>query len=67
MKRWNRGRRKRGRRKKVEHSIGVLKRVFGFTKVPYRGWAKTCTGSWWPAPWASVFMAPQTPAARARG
>src|SRR5262249_33040037 len=27
-------------RAKVEHSIGVVKRVFGFTKVRYRGLAK---------------------------
>src|SRR5207245_7722781 len=27
-------------RAKVEHSIGVIKRVFGFTKVRYRGLAK---------------------------
>ena len=27
-------------RSKVEHSIGVIKRVFGFTKVRYRGLAK---------------------------
>jgi transposase, IS5 family len=27
-------------RARVEHSIGVIKRVFGFTKVRYRGLAK---------------------------
>jgi transposase, IS5 family len=27
-------------RAKVEHGIGVIKRVFGFTKVRYRGLAK---------------------------
>ena len=27
-------------RVRVEHSIGVIKRVFGFTKVCYRGLAK---------------------------
>ena len=27
-------------RAKVEHSIGVVKRVFGFAKVRYRGLAK---------------------------
>jgi IS5 family transposase len=27
-------------RAKVEHSIGVIKRVFGFVKVRYRGLAK---------------------------
>ena len=30
----------RGSRAKVEHGIGVIKRVFGFTKVRYRGLAK---------------------------
>lgn len=38
-------------RAKVEHPIGVIKRVFGFTKVCYRGLAKTGIGSWSPAPW----------------
>ena len=27
-------------RAKVEHSIGVIKRIFGFTKVRYRGLKK---------------------------
>jgi transposase, IS5 family len=27
-------------RAKVEHSIGVIKRIFGFNKVRYRGLAK---------------------------
>jgi IS5 family transposase len=27
-------------RAKVEHTIGVIKRVFGFQKEPYRGLAK---------------------------
>jgi IS5 family transposase len=27
-------------RAKVEHPIGVIKRIFGFTKVRYRGLAK---------------------------
>ena len=31
---------KSGVRAKVEHSIGVIKRVFGFVKVRYRGLAK---------------------------
>ena len=30
-------------RAKVEHSIGVIKRVFGFAKVRYRGLKKTPT------------------------
>lgn len=29
-----------GLRAKVEHSIGVIKRVFGFQKIRYRGRAK---------------------------
>ena len=32
-------------RAKVEHVIGVIKQVFGFNKVRYRGLAKNCTGS----------------------
>jgi IS5 family transposase len=31
---------KSGVRAKVEHPIGVIKRVFGFAKVRYRGLAK---------------------------
>jgi IS5 family transposase len=31
---------KSGVRAKVEHSFGVIKRVFGFTKARYRGLAK---------------------------
>ena len=31
---------KSGVRAKVEHSFGVIKRVFGFAKVRYRGLAK---------------------------
>jgi len=30
-------------RAKVEHTIGVIKRVFGFQKVRYRGSPRTCT------------------------
>ena len=33
-------------RAKVEHSIGVIKRVFGFTKVRYRGLAKNTHRLW---------------------
>jgi Transposase DDE domain len=28
-------------RAKVEHTIGVIKRVFGFSKVRYAGWRRT--------------------------
>src|ERR1700760_967591 len=31
-------------RAKVEHGIGVIKRVFGFNNVRYRGWRRTPTG-----------------------
>ena len=37
---------KAGVRAKVEHSIGVIKRVFGFTKVRYRGLAKNTHRVW---------------------
>src|SRR5208283_1835961 len=40
----NRG--KSGVRAKVEHSIGVIKRVFGFAKVRYRGLAKNTQRLW---------------------
>jgi IS5 family transposase len=33
----------------VEHPFLVLKRIFGFDKVRYRGWARTPTGCSWPA------------------
>ncbi len=36
----SKNRTKSGIRSKVEHSIGVIKRVFGFTKARYRGLAK---------------------------
>ena len=41
-----RNRRKSGVRAKVEHSIGVIKRVFGFAKVRYRGLAKNTQRLW---------------------
>jgi IS5 family transposase len=31
-------------RAKVQHGIGVIKRVFGFTKVRYRDWRRTPIG-----------------------
>ena len=37
---------KSGVRAKVEHSIGVIKRVFGFAKVRYRGLAKNTDRLW---------------------
>ena len=33
-------------RARVEHSIGIVKRVFGFAKVRYRGLKRTRTGCW---------------------
>jgi len=35
-------------RAKVEHSIGVVKRVFGFQRSATGGWRRTCTG--WRSP-----------------
>ena len=40
MKTWAKKRNKSRIRARVEHSIGGIKRVFGFTKVRYRGLAK---------------------------
>ena len=37
---WAKNRTKSKVRAKVEHVIGVIKRIFGFTKVRYRGLAK---------------------------
>jgi IS5 family transposase len=37
---------KSGVRAKVEHTIGVIKRVFGYTKVRYRGLAKNTHRLW---------------------
>jgi transposase, IS5 family len=39
-------------RSKVEHTIGVIKRVFGFQKVRYRGLAKNLTGWRCPRRWS---------------
>jgi IS5 family transposase len=38
-------------RAKVEHAIGVIKRVFGFVKARYRGLAKNAHRLFAPAPW----------------
>jgi len=32
-------------RAKVEHPFRILKRIFGFDKVRYRGWRRTITGA----------------------
>jgi hypothetical protein len=38
-------------RARAEHPFGVIKSVFGLTKVGYRGLARTGIGSWWPPRW----------------
>jgi IS5 family transposase len=42
---------------KVEHSIGVLKRIFGFDKVRYRGIAKNANRLFVTCTQARLFMA----------
>jgi len=46
-------------RAKVEHVIGVIKRVFGFTKVRYRGLAKNLHRLEVTAALANLFMVRQ--------
>jgi len=48
---------KSGVRAKVEHSIGVIKRVFGFTKTRYRGLAKNTQRLWVSCGLANLFIA----------
>jgi transposase, IS5 family len=43
-------------RSRVEHSIGVIKRVFGFTKVRYRGLAKNANRVFVTTALANVFL-----------
>lgn len=43
-------------RARVEHSIGVIKRVFGFTKVRYRGLAKNGNRVFVTAALANIFL-----------
>jgi transposase, IS5 family len=43
-------------RSRVEHSIGVIKRVFGFTKVRYRALAKNANRVFVTAALANIFM-----------
>ena len=43
-------------RAKVEHSIGVIKRVFGFAKVRYRGLKKNTDRLWVACGLANLFM-----------
>ena len=44
-------------RAKVEHSIGIIKRVFGFTKVRYRGLEKNAHRLIVTCALANLFMA----------
>jgi IS5 family transposase len=43
-------------RSRVEHSIGVIKRVFGFTKVRYRGLTKNANRVYVTAALANIFL-----------
>jgi transposase, IS5 family len=43
-------------RARVEHSIGVIKRVFGFTKVRYRGLAKNSNRVYLTVALANIFL-----------
>ena len=43
-------------RARVKHSIGVIKRVFGFTKVRYRGLAKNGNRVFVTAALANIFL-----------
>ena len=47
---------KSGVRAKVEHPFGVIKRVFGFAKVRYRGLAKNTQRAWVSCGLANLFM-----------
>jgi IS5 family transposase len=47
---------KSGVRAKLEHPIGVIKRVFGFAKVGYRGLAKNTQRLWVSCGLANLFM-----------
>jgi len=58
--------RKSSIRSRVEHSIGVIKRVFGFTKVRYRGLAKNANRLFVTAALANIFMARTTLAGAVR-
>lgn len=51
-----RNRTKSGVRAKVEHSIGVIKRVFAFAKVRYRGLAKNANRLYVTCALANLFM-----------
>lgn len=43
-------------RARVEHALGVVKRVFGFTKVRYRGLAKNGNRLFVAAALANIYM-----------
>ena len=51
-------------RAKVEHSIGVIKRVFGFTKVRYRGLDKNAHRLFVTCALANLFIVAASAAAR---
>jgi hypothetical protein len=53
-------------RAKVEHSLGVIKRVFGFSKMRYRGLAKNPIACLSPAPWP-ICSSPAASCAGSRG
>lgn len=52
----SKNRTKSGVRAKVEHPIGVIKRVFGFAKVRYRGLAKNTQRLWVSCGLANLFV-----------
>ena len=47
-------------RAKVEHAIGVIKRIFGFAKVRYRGLRKNANRVWVACALANLFMVRRT-------
>ncbi len=53
---WQKNRTKSGMRAKVEHCFGVIKRVFGFVKVRYRGLAENTHYSLMACALTNLFM-----------
>ncbi len=47
-------------RARVEHAIGVMKRVFGFSKLRYRGLKKNANRTFVTAALANIFLARST-------
>ena len=62
-----RNRTKSSVRAKVEHSIGVIKRVFGFVKVRYRGLEKNANRLFVTCALANLFMMRRRLLPRLRG